>query len=436
MKIATKAIFCSYQSNILMTETKDSKRVSKGNRVIVLPMQQNQYAQFLSNLKFARNLVLTQLDLYPQIFPANMESFSFNGTTNVSKKMSIRKRKIVVDNIHYQIHPSFILPDMRGMINSKISNGLLLCAHGVPFWLVSRCFGENESYWFRLYQSFSQKDIVGSTVYGNKDNIPEDILVDEKHISISKQKYYIGTTVGGGCILGAEISESADEQGLMKAYNVFKTEALEVKSDYQPKSINTDGWVPTINAIKKLFPLAIMIRCFLHAFLKIRNNARKSVQEEFNRCSDIVWNAYRSEDKRSFSQRIRRIREWSVKNMKDNKMKIAVLKLCDRKEEFMAYFDNKLAHRTSNMLDRLMRLMDRKIFKAQGFHGSKKASNKTIRTYAILYNFAPSCPKAGHKELKSPAERLNGFAFSEDWVENLLIASSLNGKKHYHLILK
>ena len=81
-----------------------------------------------------------------------------------------------------------------------------------------------------------------------------------------------------------------------------------------------------------------------------------------------------------------------------------------------------------------MKLMDRKIFKAQGFHGSLEASNAGMRSFALLHNFAPSCPASRKNGHKSPADCLNGFAFSDNWVENLLIASSMNGKKENTLL--
>ena len=98
--------------------------------------------------------------------------------------------------------------------------------------------------------------------------------------------------------------------------------------EYYPKSINTDGWQATLNTMAYLFPLAVLIRCFLHAFLKIRTEAKRKFQEEFDSCAKLVWNCYRSENKQSFIQRIRRLNEWAEVNMESFKMKEAVLKLC------------------------------------------------------------------------------------------------------------
>jgi hypothetical protein len=413
---------------------KDKKRAAKGNNQIVIKIDVDNYDAFLSNRKKAREIILSEYVKNSQLFPKGIENFTFNGTNKESGKMGLKKRQIIVNGIYYQIHPSFILSDMRGKVSDGIVKGLTLCAHGTPYWLVVMCFGRNEAFWYRLVQSFSRNSIVGATVYSQHPKIPENILVDEKHIKVGKQKRYVATTIGKGCYLGAEVARKANEEELTKSYSVFKNEANDLNPEYYPKSINTDGWQATLNAMAFLFPLSILIRCFLHAFLKIRTEAKRKFQEEFDSCANFVWDCYRSENKRSFSQRIRRLKEWTEVNMQSIKMKEAVMKFCDRKKEFARYFDNPNAHRTSNMLDRLMKLMDRKIFKAQGFHGSLEAANTGMRSFALLHNFAPSCPASRENGHKSPAERLNGFAFSDNWVENLLIASSMNGKKKNTLL--
>lgn len=82
------------------------------------------------------------------------------------------------------------------------------------------------------------------------------------------------------------------------------------------------------------------------------------------------------------------------------------------------------------MLDRMIRFKDRYMQKNQTIHGkAKKNSRSTIRTFALMYNFTPSCPDNRRvDEFKSPAARLNKFEYHESWLSNLLIAGSLNGK--------
>ena len=67
-------------------------------------------------------------------------------------------------------------------------------------------------------QSFSRNSIVGTTVYSQSSEIPENILVDEKYIKIGKRKCYVATTIGKGCCLGAEVARKANEEELTKSY--------------------------------------------------------------------------------------------------------------------------------------------------------------------------------------------------------------------------
>jgi hypothetical protein len=100
-------------------------------------------------------------------------------------------------------------------------------------------------------------------------------LADEKHTRILGNKAYVACTVAKECVLGASISLSASEQGLTAAYQDFKEEACELEPDYQPKTVNILGyakdWFATQAAWQSLFPGIVVILCFLHAFLKIRD---------------------------------------------------------------------------------------------------------------------------------------------------------------------
>jgi len=93
-------------------------------------------------------------------------------------------------------------------------------------------------------------------------------------------------------------------------YLPFKEEACNLFPDYQPKTVNTDGWEPTRSAWKTLFPGITLFLCFLHSVLKITQRCKRSKQL----LSDIkekVWNVYHAITPAQFSQRIRRLREWA-----------------------------------------------------------------------------------------------------------------------------
>jgi hypothetical protein len=111
-----------------------------------------------------------------------------------------------------------------------------------------------------------------------------------------------------------------------------------------------------------------------------------------------------------------------------------IKKLHKNRRFYTAAYDHVGCHRTSNRLDRLMQRMDRHLFSTQYFHGSFDAANLNIRGWALIQNFTPSNPMTVKKYhgKKSPAERLNGFAYHDDWLQNRLISASLKGFRHPH----
>jgi len=401
------------------------------NRTIVLPISESDYSTFMQDSKFAHQLIQDYHSCFPDLFPAHMDKLGYclNGKTRISKKMGIQMRKIRISGISYRIRPSYLLPYLRGK-SQDACHGLFLLRFGVPFWALATVFGKNPMWWYRLYLCLGRYNLVQTSV--NKHSLPQDILADEHHIRVKGEKAYVATTVGKGCFLGMEVSSGADERSLKDAYCIFKKEALEVCRDYLPKSVNTDGWKATQNAWETLFPTIIVIECFLHAFLKVRDRATKKLEAYFETAADKIWDCYRAESIRSLAQQIRRLREWTVKKVPDSAMKVNIIKLCQKKCKWMAHFANPNAFRTSNMLDRLMRAMDKHAYNSQMFHSNLKATTLNFRAFALIYNFAPSVPRVccEQKELNSPVARLNGGIYHNNWLENLLIATS--GSSIYH----
>ena len=77
------------------------------------------------------------------------------------------------------------------------------------------------------------------------------------------------------------------------------------------------------------------------------------------------------------------------------------------------------------MLDRHMLPMARWLDDARHFHGHRSSAERQVRAWSLLHNFWPYCTraKAGQK-FCSPAHKLNGFVYHENWLHNLLISSS------------
>ena len=252
-------------------------------------------------------------------------------------------------------------------------------------------------------------------------------LYDEHHQTLDGQKVYIATTVGGGCCLGAEPAATAGTDDLKVAYEEFKNEAHDLAPEYAPKTVSTDGWKGTQAAWKALFKRVIILQCFLHAWLKIRDRG-KHLKDLFADASRRVWEAYHAPDRRCFGQRLRRLRQWATKHLNGIVLE-KVLDLCEKRARWSLAYQHPDGHRTSNMLDRVMRGMNGSFDRGQHLHGSRTACRLHCRAWALLSNFAPWHPATtrNNNEWRCPAERLNQHRYHESWLQNLLISASLGG---------
>jgi hypothetical protein len=306
-----------------------------------------------------------------------------------------------------------------------VEKPLFLRAFGVPFWALARAFGRHPMYWYRLELALGRNSIVGTTF--RKAKLPEHVLADEHHQPRDGAKNYIATTVGKGCCLGAALAQTAGAEDLTAAYGIFKREAQNVQSDYQPKTVNTDGWAATRQAWAQLFTLVVILRCFLHGWLAIRSRGKLS--GSFETLSERVWNAYHATDRRSFAQRLRRLWEWTKKRTDAGWVLEQVKKLCGRVGEYGQAYRHPGGHRTSNMLDRVMRSMNRYYDDGQHLHGRPESGARHCRAWALLYNFRPWNPASTrtNKGWGSPAERVNQHRYHDNWLHNLLASASLAG---------
>ncbi len=237
----------------------------------------------------------------------------------------------------------------------------------------------------------------------------------------------MATTVGSGCVLGAEPAASAGADDLTKAYAVFKREARDVAPEYAPGTVNTDGWKGTKAAWRALFKRVVILQCFLHAWLKIRERG-KHLKDQSAEISRRVWEAYQAPDRRCFGRRLRSSRDWATDHL-SGVVQEKVLDLCRKRDRRSIAYRRPGGRRTGDMLDRLMRGMSRCFDHAQHLHGSLEACRLHCRAWALLWNFAPWRPatRRENDEWRCPAERLNGHRCHEHWLQNLLISASPAG---------
>ena len=138
---------------------------------------------------------------------------------------------------------------------------------------------------------------------------------------------------------------------------------------------------------------------------------------------------YRATDAASFRAKAEALRLWAEKNTTGYVLE-AVRKLCAKTDRFVVAYEHPLAHRTSNMLDRHMNSMARWLDSTRFFHGHWVSTERSVRAWALFHNFGPYCPRAQvSQNYSSPAHKLSGFVYHQNWLHNLLIATSLSGIK-------
>jgi hypothetical protein len=404
--------------------------VSRGHRTLCLPIPEPTYQRIIDDPHAFRSTVDDWFRRRPELFPRNFKGYHLMGR-RVSAKRGVTIRRVLLKNgTAYSIRPSFLMPYMTAR-TEEVQGPLFLRKFGVPFWALARVFGNTHMAWYRRECALGRFSIVGTTV--RQAELPAHLLADEHHQSRNGQKLYIATTVGGGCLLGAEPAEAAGADDLGTAYGVFKDEARDITPLYAPQTVSTDGWKGTQAAWKRLFPTVVILLCFLHAWLKIRDRA-KHLKGVFAEVSRRVWEAYHAPDRRSFGQRLRRLRQWASEHLRGIVLE-TVLALCGKRPRFSLAYHHTGSHRTSNMLDRLMRGMNRYFDCGQHLHGSRTACRMHCRAWALLGNFAPWHPATTRKNggWRSPAERLNQHRYHDCWLQNLLVSASLDGYRCPHL---
>ena len=79
------------------------------------------------------------------------------------------------------------------------------------------------------------------------------------------------------------------------------------------------------------------------------------------------------------------------------------------------------------MIDRLINRIDRRLFIGKWWHGTIIAAEKGLRSFCLLENFCPYCSitRNSYDGKSSAFEKLNGFRYHDSWLQNLLIATSI-----------
>jgi hypothetical protein len=387
-----------------------------------------QYQELVDDPMLFRDFLDTAYQQHPELFPAQWDQgFTFHDIYRSQKTgFFIRRVKLSSSPEVFSIRPSFLMPYLTAR-TEEVEKALYLCQYGVPLEALVYVFGRDEMYWYRLILQFGRPSLVGTTVK-SKEKLPTHLAVDEKHSWLSREKVFLPTTVAKGVFLGATVVEKADAEHLTKGYREFQEEASQLDPNYSPQSVCTDGFSATRLAWRTLYPKIVLILCYLHIIIKLRDRCRSSLRKKV---LDRAWNIYRATTKRSFSQRARRFQEWATKNLTNAILEIAG-KLQKKTKDYLQAYEHPDAYRTSNAVDRLMNYQDRKLFAMRYFHHSDiKSARLLARAMAMIWNFHPFSQRLRRNDENrvSPFADLNGFQYHGNWLQNFLIASSMGGQR-------
>jgi hypothetical protein len=174
--------------------------------------------------------------------------------------------------------------------------------------LVSVC-GRDAMAGYRAERALGRPAIVRRTVT-QPAQLPAPVLADAQHPWALGQAVEVPTTVGGGGILGATVTEAASADALEAADGACAQEAGALAPTSSPKTVCTDGGEGTQRAWRRLCPTVGILLGFLHAVVQIATRCGRA-RATRPRILGRVWAVSNSCPRASFSQRRRRLRAWA-----------------------------------------------------------------------------------------------------------------------------
>lgn len=410
-----------------MSNTEAEKRPSsRGHKHICVPFaSEAHYQDCVEDVAKYRKYLTTMYQQHPELFPQALDNgYIFHDRYRSRKQQCVLRRiKLKATKEVFTLRPSFLLPYCIAR-TAEVEKALFLRHWGVPFNALTYVFGRNAMFWYRAWLSFGRPNLVGTTVK-HAATMPQDLVADEKITWLAGTEVVVPTTVGGGCVLGISVAEQPTSASLQEAYGEFKAEATAICPAYQVRSVCTDGFQATRDAWRHLFPSLTLVLCFLHAILKLTERCRGARRHQvLNR----AWMVYHAVTKAQFAQRLRRLGEWARSSL-DGSLAETMAKIARHRADFTPAYACPQAARTTNAVDRVHNHLDRVLYAMHYCHGQQASARLAVRAWALQWNFHPygSRLRHDHPLRSSPFADLNGFHYHPNWLQNLLIASSMGG---------
>jgi hypothetical protein len=408
------------------TENKKKPHPSRGRKTIRIPFaSEAQYQQCLEEVSAYRNHLTQVSAQHPELVPQDWRhGYRFHDRYRVrNQTVTLRRIKLTHTAEVFTLRPSFLMP--YGVARTaEVEKALSLRQWGGPFEALAYGYGRNAMSWYRAWLSLGRPNLVGTTVK-QATRMPQDLVADEKITWLEGQEVVVPTTVGGGCVLGLSVATQATGPALPAAYGEFKTEAITVLPAYAPRSVCTDGFAATREAGRQLFPRILLVLCFLHPMLKLRERCRGALRHQV---LERAWPVYHATTRAQFAQRLRRLAEWARTSLTGS-LAQTVAKMVRHRDEFTPAYACPQAARTTTAVDRVHPHLDRALYTMRYCHGTQTSARLAVRAWALQWNFPPYGPRLRHDQptRSSPFADLNGFSYHPNGLHNFLIASSMGG---------
>lgn len=187
------------------------------------------------------------------------------------------------------VAPAFVRPSRTGRTHD-VAAAWFLRRFPVPCWAMAEVCGRDPRSGYRLEHGLGRFRVVGTTVT-RADRFPTDLVADAKQSWWKGARVSRATTAGQAWRLGASISPSAGQADGTEASGVCAEEAQAVDPDSAPETVPTDGWQPTPGAWKTLCEHVTLLRCFLQAFLTMRDRTTHALGAVGQAVHKRVWEA-------------------------------------------------------------------------------------------------------------------------------------------------
>jgi hypothetical protein len=400
-----------------------------GNTPICLPFASAaQYREYVDHPAPYRQSLSEMLHQYPALLPQDMDQgFPFHDAyASVKQDVIVRRITLHTTGAVFSLRPSFVMPSMIGRTEA-VDKARSRRQWGGPCAALASVFGRDALGWERAWLACGRPSLMGTTIK-EPQTLPRDLVADEQLTRVATHQVSVATTGGGGCCLGVSVGEAADTGTVERGDGACAQDAKALAPDSQARSVCTDGWEATRQAGRGLFPTSTLGLCLLHASLKRKKPCAGQVRHQG---LDKAWQVYQAATTRQFSQRLRRVAEWTPAH-RSGPVAQMVVKRGRRRADCTPASACPQAHRPANAVDRLLDDQDRLLYARRSWHGTTDSARLAVRAMALQWHFPPYGVRLRRDQPSrvSPFHDLNGFQYQPNWLHNLLIASSMGGLRH------